>query len=102
MDDKSPVLDVQEAKAVFAFGYLILYVKGDKSTPCHNIDIERSLLTVEPPTFIVTQTLPAGTICTQVVTPFEFSKSFFIGVFRDSIKIVDSQETKEILVKQFK
>ena len=102
MDDKSPVLEVKEAKAVFVYGYLILYVKGEKSTPCHIVDIERSLLPVEPPAFIVTQTLPAGTMCQQVVTPFEFSKAFFIGVFRDTINVVDAQGTKEIPVKEYK
>lgn len=100
MNDQNLLLKIKQAKAVFAFGYLIVDVSGNKSSACHNVDIEQSFLTGEPSTFLVTQTLPSGVRLTTQIEPFQVSKAFFIGEFRDTIQLNNAEEIEHIPVGQ--
>jgi len=67
-------------------GSLVLWIEGRKSTPCHEVKVERSPLTVEPPAFILNQCVPDDILCIQVLTPFEtLAGPFAIGPYRPEV-----------------
>jgi hypothetical protein len=52
MDPDWSLADVQQAHG-FHFGdYVSIHIAGDLPDPCYSPDIERNLLTIEPPEFI--------------------------------------------------
>jgi len=91
--------DVKRAVAFYVGGNLVLSVSGDKPTPCYRVRIEQSLLTVEPPTFIVEQQRSAG-ICPEVITPYQRTAVFFIGAYRETIDVVSAGGTKSVKVEK--
>ncbi len=85
--DDFSLAHVQQAKAYQVGEFVLLRIAGDLPTPCHVVDIERSLLTVEPPAFIARWTLPPNIRCIQVVTPYEYEDAFRIGAARPEIRL---------------
>ncbi|MDQ5825921.1 MAG: hypothetical protein M3441_17135 [Chloroflexota bacterium] len=70
------VLAERDSIQAFAFrNMLFIRAKGEKPSPCHTVRIERNLLTVEPPQFVL-QVCSTLRFCPQVVTPYDVTKSF--------------------------
>lgn len=77
-----------ERDSIQAFAFrnmLFIRAKGKKPSPCHTVRIERNLLTVEPPGFVL-QVCRTGGFCPQVVTPYDVTKPFR-GVAADEIVV---------------
>lgn len=70
--------DVEGAKANWFDFHLSLFVWGNAPTPCHRIDLQQSLLEVEPPSFTARWHNPPG-ICPQVITPYSVRETFKVG-----------------------
>ena len=60
---------VREARAFHFYGYMSIHIAGDMPDPCHTVDIEKNLLTNEPPEFIARWYEHPGA-CIDVVTPY--------------------------------
>lgn len=78
-----------QRKLVQAFYYngtLAVFATGEVPTPGHEVVIERSMTTVEPPQFPLLQCRRPG-ICNDVVTPYTVSQLFAIGAYRDAILV---------------
>ncbi|HEX7677261.1 MAG TPA: hypothetical protein VF713_04000 [Thermoanaerobaculia bacterium] len=103
MADKKPVLwnlaDVKDAVAVYFDGHLILSVSGKKPTPCYRVRIEQSPLAVETPTFVV-EWQSTGGPCPEVITPYQRTAVFSIGVYRETVDVVSAEGTKSVKVKK--
>ena len=86
MDPDWSLARVKEARA-FHFGECMsIHIAGQLPDPCHSVDIERNLLTIEPPEFIARWYARQGP-CPDVVTPYAYQEVFFIGVKRDTVKL---------------
>ena len=86
MDPNWSLAHVEEARAYYFADHLLLTIIGQKPDPCHTVDIERSLLTIEPPEFIARWYAHPGP-CPDVVTPYAYQEVFFIGGERETVKL---------------
>ena len=86
MEPNWSLAHVEEARAYYFADHLLLTIMGQKPDPCHSVDIEKSLLTVEPPTFIARWYAHPGP-CADVVTPYAYQEVFFIGGKRETVKL---------------
>ncbi len=77
--EEAVLAPVDAARAYRIDDALIIQVAGQKPTPCHEVRIERSLLTVEPPTFAVGLWLDPRVRCVARVTDFDDAAAFRIG-----------------------
>lgn len=59
-------------------GILLIRAQGELPTPCYEVDIDRNLLPVEPPEFLLKR-CPTAPVCIQVVTPFDYAEIFHVG-----------------------
>lgn len=81
-------------------GSLVLLVSGTKSTRCHTVRVQRNMLPVEPPGFILSQCIPAGENCIQVITPFDGQFGpFAIGPFRPVVTLHHSGGEMQVKVQ---
>ncbi len=78
---------VEQAKAYQIGDFLLIRISGEKPNGCHVVDLERSLLTVEPPAFIATWFMPLNVRCVPEPVPYEYQEAFRIGLKRDAIKL---------------
>ena len=76
----------------------MLTIIGQKPDPCHTVDIEQSLLTVEPPGFIARWYAHPGP-CADVVTPYAYQEVFLIGGKRETVKLYHADGEWEIPVQ---
>jgi hypothetical protein len=86
MDPNWSLAQVEEAKAYYFADHLLLTIMGQKPDPCHSVDIEKSLLTIEPPEFIAKWYAHPGP-CVDVVTPYAYQEVFFIGGMPETVKL---------------
>jgi hypothetical protein len=86
MDPNWSLAHVEEARAYYFADHALLIIMGQKPDPCHIVDIEQSLLTVEPPGFIARWYVRPGP-CPDVVTPYAYQEIFFIGGKRETVKL---------------
>jgi len=77
---------VKEITAVFFSGHLKLTAKGDKPTPCYEVQIFRSPLDIEPPEYSVEWRRGPG-ICPDVETPYEVTTLDYIGTYRPYVTV---------------
>jgi hypothetical protein len=89
---------VNEITAVFFSGHLMLTAKGDKPTPCYEVQIFKSPLPVEPPTYSVEWRRGPG-ICPDVVTPYEVTTIDYIGTYRPFVDVITADGTKKVPVE---
>jgi hypothetical protein len=78
---------VEKAKAYQVGEFLLLRLMGEKPNGCHVIDVQRSLLTVEPPTFIATWFVPPDVMCIPEPVTYEYQEAFRVGIRRAEIKL---------------
>ncbi len=78
---------VETASAYQVGEYLLLRLSGEKPNGCHLVDVERSLLDVEPPGFIATWYVPPNIRCVPESVPYEYQEAFQIGVKRDAVTL---------------
>ncbi len=78
---------VEAAKAYQVGEFLLLRIAGEKPNGCHFLDLERSLLDVEPPAFIATWFMPPNVRCVLEPMQYEYQEAFRVGVKRDAVKL---------------
>lgn len=89
---------VKEAKAYYFAEHVLLTITGEMPDPCHIVDIEKSLLTVEPPGFIARWYEYPGP-CPEVITPYAYQEVFFIGMKRDTVRLYHADGDFEVKVQ---
>jgi hypothetical protein len=62
-------------KAFYFGDSLLIVAAGNLPSPCYKVRIEQSLLTVEPPEFLL-ERCPTGGFCPAVITPYKASQLF--------------------------
>jgi|SRR5215208_6445766 hypothetical protein len=99
MDSEWSLARVKEARA-FHFGeYVSIHIAGELPDPCHVADIERNLLTVEPPEFIARWYVRQGIPCPDVVTPYAYQEVFRVGEKRERVKLHHAEGVLELSVE---
>ncbi|MDQ4097289.1 MAG: hypothetical protein M3144_05400 [Actinomycetota bacterium] len=78
---------VEKAKAYQVGEYLLLRLTGVKPNGCYVVDLLRSLLTVEPPTFIAAWYVPPDAMCIPEEIPYEYQEAFRVGIKRDEVTL---------------
>ncbi len=86
MEPNWSLAHVEEARGYYFADHVLLTIIGQKPDPCHSVDIEKSLLTIEPPEFIARWYAHPGS-CVDVVTPYAYQEVFFIGGKRENVKL---------------
>src|SRR3954465_10077552 len=89
----------EKVEAWWAKGLLVLKATGKKPTPCHKVEFDQSVLTVEPPRFALRWRQEG--VCTEQIAPYTIVNLFKIGVYRDRM-LVDTAdgENQRIEVKK--
>ena len=90
---------VDHARAYSVGEVLLVMVAGDKPTACHIVTIERSLLDIEPPAFVVRLSMDPRARCMQVVAPYDVSAAFQVGPARDHVVIHHDGGELEVAVQ---
>ncbi len=78
---------VRDARAYQVGEFLLVRIAGDMPSACHVPFLERSLLDVEPPTFIAGWYIRPDARCAPHSTPYEHHEAFRIGMNRDMVKL---------------
>ncbi len=80
--------------------HLLLVAEGELPSPGYDVDIERSLLDVEPPAFTLLRCVKSG-FWPQVITPYRYCEIFRIGPRRDHVLVhhADATEPEEVEVE---
>jgi hypothetical protein len=65
----------KKIQACYWDSYLLIVAEGDLPTPCYEVSIERNLLTVDPPEYVLKRCPTAG-FCQEVETPYTATKLF--------------------------
>jgi hypothetical protein len=78
---------VEKAKAYQVGDYLLLRLTGVKPNGCYVVDLLRSLLMVEPPTFIAAWYVPPDVMCIPEEVPYEYQEAFAVGMKRDEVTL---------------
>jgi hypothetical protein len=86
MEPEWSLAHVEEARAYYFADHVLLTITGQMPDPCHVVDIEKSLLPVEPPGFIARWYVRPGP-CADVVTPYAYQEAFFIGGKRETVRL---------------
>lgn len=85
-------------RAYYHNGTLALVAAGEIPSPCYQVRIQRSLLTVFPPHFGLVQCQKPGVICAEVVTPYSITHLFPIGSYSERVTVAhaDGQDSVEV------
>lgn len=83
----SELANVETAKAYQVGDFLLMRIAGEKPDGCHFLDLERSMLDVEPPAFIATWFVPPNIRCIPEPMPYEYQEAFRVGVKREAVKL---------------
>lgn len=78
---------VDEARAYHVGEVVLVMISGEKPTACHIVDVERSMLDVEPPAFAARLSMDPRARCMQVVASYEVTATFEIGPARDHVVV---------------
>lgn len=84
MSEPWSLAQVNEARAFWFDFHLLLWVTGEAPNPCYEVDLDQSLLDVEPPSFVARWRRLPG-ICPEVITPFSYRETFKIGAQREQV-----------------
>lgn len=78
---------VESARAYQIGDFLLLRIAGEKPNGCHFLDLEQSLLDVEPPAFIATWFTPPNVRCILEPLRYEYQEAFRVGGRRDAVML---------------
>lgn len=90
---------VDQARAHQIEDVLVLRVSGMKPTACHVVTLEQSLLTVEPPAFLVRLSTDPRVRCTPDPAPFEEQCAFRVGPLRPQVIVHHAEGELEVDVE---
>jgi hypothetical protein len=90
---------VQVAHAFHSGDYVSMHIAGDLPDPCHVVDIERNLLTIEPPEFIARWYRPQPLGCPRVVTPYAYQEVFHVGEKPETVRLHHAEGVLDIPVE---
>lgn len=65
--------------AVYILGQLIIWARGQKPTPCHEVRIERWPFRIYPPQYQVVACIDEGRICQQMLVPYKVASFFTVS-----------------------
>src|SRR5215208_4379012 len=99
MDPGWSLARVEEARASYFAEYVSIHIAGEMPDPCHFVDLERNLLTIEPPEFVARWHRAQGVICALVITPYEHQEVFHVGARRETVKLHHAEGMLEIPVR---
>ncbi len=92
--------DVVNVKAYHVNDVILILINGEKPTPCHEVGIEKSLLTSEPPTFYAYFEWDNDVTCPAVVTPYSDQFAFRIGGARDEVLLHTAAGEQRVAVEK--
>jgi hypothetical protein len=101
---RSNACSLAQRKLVQAFfhnGTLAIFATGTVPTPCHDVTVQRALVTVEPPQFMLVQCRRAG-ICSDALTPYTVSQLFAIGTYRPAVIITHAGGSDDVIVEHIR
>jgi hypothetical protein len=98
MEPEWSLAHVEEARAYYFAGHVLLTITGQMPDPCHVVDIEKSLLAVEPPGFIA-RWYVRPVACPDVVTPYAYQEVFLIGGKRETVRLYHRDGDFEVPVQ---
>ena len=76
---------VEHSRAYQIEDVLLVRATGTKPTACHVVALERSLLDVEPPTFVARLSTDPRVRCTPEPALFEEQRAFRVGLLRPQV-----------------
>ncbi|MDQ3933883.1 MAG: hypothetical protein M3340_04550 [Actinomycetota bacterium] len=100
MSSNRDLAHVESAQAYQLGEYLVLRIAGHKPTPCHVVDLEQSLIDVEPPQFVATSTVDPLALCARVIAPYELAEAFQIGSAREHVTLHHAEGQMDVPVEQ--
>lgn len=86
MSEPWSLANVGEARAYWIEDYLLLWITGEAPNPGYEVDLDKSLLKVEPPSFVARWCQLPGT-WPEVITPYSYREAFEIGERRDQVVV---------------
>lgn len=89
---------VEEARAYWYAGNLMIQITGRAPTPCYSVGIERNLLQVDPPEFIA-RWYQHSPFCPEVLTPYERQEIFPLGEKPRIVNLYRAEGVLDILVQ---
>ena len=92
--------NVDKGRGYWFDEHLLLEISGVAPDPCYVIDLVRSLLDVEPPSFTARWYRRPG-ICPQHVTPYHYREMFEIGARPDTVDVVHEGGTLTVKVEDY-
>jgi len=88
-----------EITAVQLRDELIIRAIGEKPTPCYEVRVQETPLTIEPPEFVLQWRQKPGTrLCPSLVTPYDIRGAFPMP-YRDHVIVRDRGGAKSVPVK---
>lgn len=78
--------DVEQATAYWSDGFHVVRIRGMMPTPCHEVRLSLSLLTVEPPG-VLAHWRERDRICQKVLTPYDYRRAFDLGERRSELTL---------------
>ena len=91
---------VEQAKAFQIGEFLLMRLAGTKPNGCYVVDVEQSLLTVEPPAFIATWFIRPDARCVPEPVPYEYQEVFLVGVRRDTVILHEANGDLSVEVEE--
>jgi hypothetical protein len=91
---------VSEARAYWFDFHLLLWVTGEAPAPCYEVDLDQSLLDVEPPSFVARWRRMEG-VCPEVITPYSYRETFKIGAKRDHVALHHAGDSLTVPVEDY-
>lgn len=90
---------VTQAKAYQIGDFLVMHIAGEKPSGCHLVDLERSLLDVEPPAFIATWFVPPNVRCVPEPVLYEYQEEFLVGPRREAVTLYHAEGEMSVEVE---
>jgi hypothetical protein len=92
--------NVEEARAYWIDGYLLLWITGKAPNPGYKVDLDQSLLDVEPPSFVARWRQLPG-VWPRVITPYSYRETFEIGDRRDQVVLHHADGSLTVDVSEY-
>jgi hypothetical protein len=77
---------VEEAKCYWFADHHVVRIRGELPTPCYDVNLDQSLLDVEPPGFVARwRARPEP--CTKQTVPYDYREAFNVGGRREQVVV---------------
>jgi flavin-binding protein dodecin len=86
----------RKLRAVRFNGAITLGAEGVKPTPCYEVEFHKSPIEVYPPEYNLVWRQPPGTVCIQVLTPYQVTQRIDGGGFTDVVVVHHAGGTERV------